>query len=332
MGKVLGGLLLAVAVWGSVHASAAPLLIGYNQAWMSVKYQTWLTSEFDVNEVRTVFRNIKANGGDVVRLWFFQNQQGLILARYAPQTSGIEQRMLDNIAITMDEAEKAGLQIYFTLFDGNSMQGPPATAARDYYYNLLNNKYGELDAFKKNALEPVLKVMSRKPGVIYALDLMNEIQAPIWRSYWVDRSNGPRAWIKTMRDSVRVLAPWLKVTSSSGWGWGQSDLESGFFSGLGLDFYDIHIYDNSGRISRAYGMCARAAKDGVPLILGEFGQESKYDDDNLQKNSTWGFLNNARNSCFTAALAWRFDAAESYWRFQRADGSFRPAVEVMKAF
>lgn len=324
--------MMSLSVWFAADAGAtANMEIGYNSGWIGYGFQTYLTTDFNVEQVKATFRDQKAIGGSIVRLWIFENRQGMNLARYAPQTSSVDQQMLKNIETINELAAAAGLRVYWTLLDGNTMPGSSGEM-RDYFYNLLNNKYGEQDAFNKYAVLPVLEVLAKNPNAIYALDLMNEIQAPIHNDYFTDSWNGPRRWMKTTRDFVKANAPWLRVTSSSGWGWGQKDMVNGLFSGLGFDFLDIHIYDNRGDIARNSALCSRAQQDGIPLILGEFGQENKYIDDNLQVASTRGFLTNARNSCITAALAWRFDSTENFWRFQNPDGSFRPAAQVMKSF
>jgi len=41
-------------------------------------------------------------------------------------------------------------------------------------------------------------------------------------------------------------------------------------------------------------MCSRAATDGVPVYLGEFGQSTHSVDDTIQYDATASFLNNAR--------------------------------------
>lgn len=305
--------------------------IGYNEAWFGQNFQNSFTDGFNATEMNQTLSDIKSSGGTVVRVWLFQNRQGIILSGGAPRSSSIEPMMLTNLSKMMEMARVLNIKIYFTIWDGNVMP-KDNSELRDYYYNLLNNKYGEGDAFNTYVLTPVLDLFSQNQDVIYALDLMNEIEAPINNKYWTSSWNGPRKWIQDSRNFVKSKAPWLRITSSAGWGWAAADIARGLFSGLGLDFYDLHVYDDNGNIMLASNVCSVAKKDGVPIILGEFGQATKNDDDNLQKTSTEKFLKNAKDSCFSGALAWRFDAAEETWRFQRADGSFRPAVDVMKNF
>lgn len=306
-------------------------VLGYNEAWFGPYYQNSFTDGYSDTLVTKTLSDIHGAGGDVVRLWLFQNRQGLNLATYAPQTSSIQQQMLTNLERTIGIARQQHLKIYFTLFDGNTMPSD-SSEARNYFYNLLNNKYGEGDAFNIYALTPFLELLNNNQDVIYALDLMNEIEAPIQRGYWSSSWSGPRTWIQNTRSFIKTKSPWLKVTSSAGWGWAAFDITNGLFSGLGLDFYDLHVYDDNGNIPSLNSLCSKAASDGVPIILGEFGQSTHSENDQLQQVSTQAFLNNAKNSCFSGALAWRFDSQEAYWSYQRADGSLRPAADVIKNF
>ena len=111
------------------------------------------------------------------------------------------------------------------------------------------------------------------------------------------------------------------MTASAGWPddalktGAQYDLANGFYSGLGLDFYDLHAYSDTGTFPGADALCSRAAADGVPVYLGEFGQQTHRLDDQLQYDATSSFLRNAKALCFKGAFAWRFDAAERWWSF-----------------
>jgi hypothetical protein len=92
------------------------------------------------------------------------------------------------------------------------------------------------------------------------------------------------------------------------------------------------MYTDTGTYPGATAVCAQAASDGVPVILGEFGQHTETSDDTRQYNVTEAFLSTARSLCFTAALAWLYDYGPSCWDFLREDGSFRPAVSVMQYY
>lgn len=303
-------------------------VIGYNQAWFGNSYGRSFTTDFDENLVRTAFLKTREGGGSVIRLWLFEIMQGLELREGAPRVVGLRADFLEHLERTLQIARETGVSVYLTLMDGNGMPAENSPR-RDYYWNLLNELHGEGDAFRERVLRPTLALATRYRDTIFALDLMNEIQAPIARHYWKDPWSGPRAWIQRHAEFVHAQSPWLKVTSSLGWEHAPKDLTRGLVSGLGLDFYDLHLYDDlpSGHVF--VWTCDRARRDRVPILLGEFGQKTQGDDDSRQLLSTREFLKHAKSSCYRGVLAWRLDAAEKTWRFLREDGSFRPAAKEM---
>ena len=57
------------------------------------------------------------------------------------------------------------------------------------------------------------------------------------------------AFVKSIRcpPDYGVTGSWLPVTSSAGWGYALQEIMFGLFSGLGLDFYDLHVYADWGQ-------------------------------------------------------------------------------------
>lgn len=326
------------AASGDVDAAAAlppmtmpSFLVGYNEAWFGAGFGSDLTTSYDAKIVKTTFDGIVKAGGRVVRVWLFEGREGLVLGSGAPQIQGVDPQLLAHVGELLDAARARGLWVYLTLLDANGMP-QDAGALRDFYWNLLNDKYGEGSAYQTNVLAPVLAVLDAHKDVVYGLDVVNEIEAARIHSFWTDPFGGPRGYIQRTTAFIKSKSPWLKVTSTAGWDVGALDISTGFFSGLGLDFYDLHVYDDAGAIAGAAQVCQRAQQDGVPVILGEFGQKTHVTDDALQTSTTQAFLQNAKASCFKGALAWRYDAQEAYWNFVRDDGSSRPAVSVMQQF
>lgn len=312
-------------------------LVGYNEAWFGTKFGVDYTSGFDLAYVEKTLDGIVAGGGHLVRLWIWEVPQGVVLAPGSPRTQGLEPSFLANLDAVLLAARRRALWVYVTLLDGNTIakiQGD----LRPYGLALLNNTGGELDAWNDRALAPLLARLDARKDGIFGLDLVNEIQAAYGADVFPDRYAAPRAFIAKEAAFVKSRSPWLKVTASAGWPsdilqqGAQYDVSRGFLSGLGLDFYDVHAYEDSGAFPGATAMCARAASDGVPVYLGEFGQRSTALDDAKQLSATSAFLNNAKSLCFAGAFAWRWDAAEGARGYLRPDGSERPTVTPMKAF
>jgi len=335
MRKFLTGIFLVFSCLTGHRALAVSadgsFIVGYNEAWFAGYYGTGLTANFDPAYVARIFEQLSRAGGQVVRLFLFELRQGWRMDAKSARISGLEPSFLRNLETVLTVARSRGLKVYVTLLEGNELRASQGEV-RAFYEKFLNDQEGVPRAFHEMILVPLLKTLSLNRDVVYALDLMNEIQAPVdaglFRAHWF----GARGWIQRTAGFVKAQAPWLKVTSSSGWGSAVRDLTWGFFSGLGLDFYDVHVYSDTGDYVGATALCERAARDGLPIILGEFGQDSHEIDDDLQYRVTERFLATAKQMCFSAALAWRFDPEEKWWSYQRRDGSFRPAVKLMQQF
>lgn len=312
-------------------------LIGYNEAWFAGNFGTDYTTGWDLAHVQKTFDGIAKAGGHVVRLWLWEVPQGITLADKAPRTRSVSPELIEHLDTTLAEARKRGLWVYLTLLDANTI-ARFVEPLHTYGVNLLNNTAGEQDAFNANALAPVLAVLDAHKDNVFAIDVINEIQAAYKNGVFPDSTNGPRAFIQREVAFIKAKSPWVKVTASAGWPddffktGAQYDIANGFYSGLGLDFYDLHVFADSGTFTGATAVCNRAAVDGVTVYLGEFGQGSNAVDDTVQYSATASFLNNAKALCFKGAFAWRYDAAELKWAYVRPDGSHRPAVSVMQVF
>ena len=312
-------------------------LIGYNEAWFGGNFGTDYTTNFDLAYVQKVFDGIVAGDGHLVRLFLWEVPQGFMLAASPPMTQPVSPQLLSNVDTVLTQARARGLWVYLTLLDPNTIEKITGSV-HTWGVNLLNNTSGELDAYNTNAVAPLLAVLDAHQDVMFGLDIINEIQAASQNGLFPDATNGPRAFLQAEASFIKSKSPWLKVTSTAGWPsdvlmqGAQYDIANGLYSGLGLDFYDVHAYDDSGMYSGATAMCNRASTDGVPLYLGEFGQSSTQTNDTTQYNATASFLNNSRGLCFKGAFAWRFDPAEGYLSYVHSDFSDRPAVAIMQTF
>lgn len=317
-----------------------PYLVGYNEAWFGDHFSTDLTSDFSLSYVNKTFDGIVSAGGHVVRIWLFELAQGIVwnMSGPPPQTQGVASAFLQNLDLVLTAARVRGLWVYVTALDASEATSKAPAVYASYFKNMFNNVGGELDAYETKVLGPTLAVLNAHQENIYGFDLINEIEAAtqVTSGVFANPYNDSRAFLKKMRDYVKTQSPWLKVTATAGYGNPANDISLGAFSGLGLDFYDIHEYSDSGTYSGATAACDRAQQDGVFIILGEYGQSTQAIDDTIQYNSTAVFLSNSKSLCFKAAIAWRYDysalATSNWFNFVRADGSFRPAVSLVKMY
>ena len=310
--------------------------VGYNEAWFGDRYSFDLTSAgFDQNYVYTMFDGMAKGGATIVRIWPFAGLQGIQLNQSAPQTQGLRPDVMANLNTVLWFAQYRRLKVYVTLLIGGDMQNASGPR-RDYYYNLLANKYGEGDAFKWNVLYPFLNLLNYwhtyYPDAIYALDLINEIEAALNSNYFPDYWIGARSWIQNMTAFVKSISPWLAVTSTAGFDYAVPEITYGLFSGVGLDFYDLHAYADAGQYPGQTALCRKVSADNVPIILGEYGQKSQTYNDNLQYSATANFIYGAKTHCFSAALAWKYETSQTWLTYRKTDGSFRPAYYLIQYY
>jgi hypothetical protein len=343
-------------------------LVGYNEAWFGPNYGNsiasnpsvfCLPSSFDPIFVEKMFAGMQAGGAKIVRIWVFPALQGIQLSPAAcpigaqtPQTMGLTADLVPQLEQVFLLAQKHHLMVYVTALNGNDMQvaATNITGLRPYFQNLLTNTNGELDHFKQNALLTLLTLMNKYKDsklpvpdsnlpVIYAFDLISEIEAPLNAGYFSGFSLNPvrvaQDWVKNITLFVHQHSRWLPVTASAGGSFAAFEIAVGLFSGLGLDFYDLHAYADLGLYPGLTALCNR-----VPIILGEYGQKSHTFSDNLQFGTTFNFLTTAKTHCFSAALAWKYETwcdtikgcpsqGYDWWTYLKPDGTFRPAYSLI---
>lgn len=305
-------------------------IVGYNEAWLGTRYGTDLTRDYDSAVARRTLDAIAAAGGRAVRLWLFEGREGFVLGEGSPSLRGVDPALLAHLSEVLSMARARSLFVHLAALDGNDMPAEPGPS-RALYMQLLDPTSVEAGAYEARVLAPLLRALEAHRDVVVGLDLVNEIAAPRARGYFADRHAGPRAYLARTAAFVKRAAPWLPVTASAGWDGAAAEIARGDFSGLGLDFLELHVYADDGHIPDVAAVCARARADGIPILLGELGQATRTEDDALQVRATAGLIDAARGSCFAGALAWRFDAAEPTFHFARADGSLRPAAAAVRA-
>lgn len=334
MRRLLALSLLTLALLAGAPTARA-LEIGFNQGWVIDKWERDLTSGFDATEWQRILRRTRDSGGTILRVWLCEGlaKEGVVWDGTRPLA--LHADFLRNVQTLIDLARAERVQLYWTLFDGNWARTWSKKSVEGWrHYNILSNKYGEGDLFLKNVLGPLLDVISPAADVSWALDIMNEVQGSVRTWRWSDGWRGARKWIASWTRFVHARAPGLRVTASSGHHSAADDIIAGRFDSLGLDFYDLHVYDDDGRIPRGWALALHARAHGRPIVLGEFGQKSKSIDPALQSRATRGFLRDAARLGFLAALAWRIEDWQSngrHFTFYERDGTPRPAAGIVRA-
>jgi hypothetical protein len=300
------------------------------------------------------FDGMAKGGAKIVRIWVFPGLQGIELnlsnspgsqtvgltlgSMRKPEDSMRKPELIGNLKTVFKLAKHHGLMVQVVALNGVDTQAALGTPRQAYFENLLKNIGGERDTFKTKVLLPLLKLLNENRNVVYGLDLINEIEVPVILNYF--SMPEARDFIQDMTAFVKSNSS-LRVTSSSGGAGGDLAvvIVSGLFSGLGLDFYDVHYYADGGLSPGpgVTGLCNKVSKDGVQIILGEYGQKNEPTYDSLQSLTTATFLNTAKTTCFSAALAWMYEInvipTQVYFlTYLRPNGTLRPAYNVIQSF
>ncbi len=339
-------LILSSAIFASSLAHA--FNVGFNQGWFFDRYaHQWSDESYDVAEVKRILDLAKNAGAKTLRMWLFEGPSSTALTWQNGLVTGLSPEFVKNFEDFLHLAKQRNIQVYVTLFDGNMLRSLKTEDEKSRWWNLLNNKNGARTAFEKNALAPLLKMLYRADvrSTIFGLDVTNEIDASVagyrFQNHWAGANSftcGIRDFVRSRRGSA-VAIP---VTASIGWpmipfysrGAANLILEPNPHYSC-VDFWDIHFYSDRGTIENCEKIGKLARSYGKKVYLGEFGQKSKYYDDNLQLSSTQRFIAAAKACGFAGALAWRLsdhrpgNNEEARFSFE-AYGKTRPAYDYIK--
>lgn len=334
---------------------APPMVVGFNQAWLGRAYGWQWIHGWDEAEATRVLDGVAGAGATVVRMWLFEglDPEGVLWdgAAVAPRPgvhpsarrsrpTGIDRRKLENLRTFLRLAAAREVKVYLTLFTGNvyltarRRGGQPQRRAE--WWNLLNDRYGVGQAWRQQVLAPVLEVCAQRRDAIFAVDLMNEGNALVRAGWFQGGWRGAARFVRTWRAAIRAALP-VPV----GMSYGHHDGIDAFLDQrLGpddVDFYDVHMYDDSGTMTRGDTFARHVATCGRPVYVGEFGQGSEAIDDEVQRRAARNFLHNAHAAGVAAALGWRLiderpgTHPQERHSFTR-DGRWRPAYREVQRF
>ncbi len=319
---------------GLVPINGIPTFIrGANLAWLDGNYgtdigvnpehPTWGV-HYNSSHMNQYMADMKKMGVNVLRMWLFESDQGLVFSGggNVGNVVGLDSTFLANLDNIVYLAGQNGLHMYFTLL--NDPMG-------DNQLNIITNSTSRAD-YINNALIPLVERYKGNPN-IFAFDIENECESQVTGNTGNYTNNGTdwatmRSFIAACANAIHSADPGRLCTSTSGWhSW--SNLQAGLFSGLGLDFYDCHVYADSG-----YLPAASSLNLDKPVIIGEFGQSSTTRNDTTQNSATYNFVNNAINNGYAGCAIWNYEypGSTDYLGMLETDGSWRPACYTLQSF
>lgn len=298
---------------------------GANLAWLDGLYNTWLGEDphepsygigYNSTDMNNALATMHSLGIKVVRVWIFEGDMGCNLDSNGYVTS-VTPTFWANLDNAVQLAHNNGIALYLTLNNGRA----------DFQENSAM-----LTAFINNALIPLVNRYKGNPGV-WAIDEMNEIDGTVAGSTGNYTSTGStwaqaEAYIRTVSSAIHGADSSRLVSCSTGWHtW--TNIQN--FKGLGLDFYDFHVYADNGYVPTA----ASLGMD-KPIYMGESGQGTDTWSDSLQQTAEANFLSNTHSGGYAGVGIWDYgynSGNESdIYQMHETNGSLRPVASTIESF
>ncbi len=231
------------------------------------------------------FARLAASGMSWIRWFLFCDGRAGI--RFAPggRPAGLDDHVFRDVDAAVESAQRHGIRIMFVLLD--FLWCDPASIVRGVQLGGRSQVFGNRElrnALLDTVLSPVLERYGAEPA-IFAWDIINE---PEWIK--TIESIEVRGLIDDTARLVHSLTSHPVTVGSAGVRWREN------YVGLGLDFYQVHWYDNLEQQPRLETPVSTLGFDR-PVLLGEFptrGSRRTVDD----------IVGTARAAGYSGALYW----------------------------
>lgn len=253
----------------------------------------------------------KISGINVVRLWLFEQLEGIIFSKDGNNNLiGLDRTFTDNLLKVLDSANNYNIKVYLTLFNSwdtnpNPSSTLPQSRLADYQKLFLARKQIIVNIFQNpldfcnNVLVLLLDAIKNHPAV-YAIDLINEPES-MTESSMISlqqlRSFVEYATQKIKPSGIKVSVGCMRKSMAVS------------LSSTSVDFSDFHIYNNkSSTTPIPLDPYSSSDFSGKYCIIGECGyhpETSPYVP-NQEVSILKGFLYDASKLGYGGALAWRF--------------------------
>ncbi|MHB8602951.1 MAG: CFI-box-CTERM domain-containing protein [Nitrosotalea sp.] len=253
----------------------------------------------------------KVKGVDIVRLWLFEQLEGLVFTKDGNNNlSGIDPEFINNLLAVLDSANKHNIKLYLALFnswDTNSSQPSGLDPSRIPKYQELFSARKQIilkimqdpSDFCNNVLVPLANAIKDKPAV-FAIDIMNEPES-ITEANMISLQQ-LKIFVEKVAQTINPYG--IKVSV----GCLRKNISMSFSSIM--DFSDFHVYNNPAIANSPANLDPYNLSDfsGKPCILGECGyhpSSSPYDA-SQETIILQDLLQSANSLGHAGALAWRY--------------------------
>ena len=305
---------------GFIKGADLPWIDGdfYNDLAVNPHYPDWGCG-YSSADMNRYLADLHSMGITVVRFWINTDDQGCTLDANGYVT-GVTSLFWTNLDNVVSLASHNAISLYLTLNEGRA----------DWLYtNAMAN------AYKTNCLIPMIQRYKGNQGV-FAIDLMNEIDGVVGGSDG-NYGTGPtwaqaQAYITDFASAVHGADSNRLVSCSTGW---HQWHNLGYFTGLGLDFYDFHEYEDtiSLPLASTLGM-------DKPIYIGECGQalsDTNWND-SLQNACEIEALNGGLSGGYAGASIWSYSLPDwqtsgyTQYAMLNADGSWRQVCYTIQSW
>ncbi|KAJ7088946.1 glycoside hydrolase superfamily [Mycena epipterygia] len=282
---------------------------GINQPWGNNQYGHWLSSSiqgytavYSSSDMAATFAAAKDIGAEWVRIWLFEDGQGLVVDSNGYVT-GLKSDFETNFNDVLSHAAANGIKVYPTFFN----YAPDTT---DFPIANFFTDSNAQNALLNNLIKPFIKTYGSNSNIA-AFQLYNELNGianPYFSGYVINQAVA-KAWVTSTTAAIKSVNSAAKVSVSQIYindayhAVGVSNVD---YIGTGVDFYDIHIYSDNGAEIPA----ASAFNLDKPVYLGEFG-ENTGEGDQHQNDVIYNFFVAAKAGGWAGAFYWNLGFAGS---------------------
>lgn len=272
------------------------------------KYTDWTA-------INSAFSTMNAEGARIQRWWVFGD------GRYDPKfnadgtVSGLDSQFFTDLDTALQTADADNQYLLLCVID-NSMWANANTVSGVQLggHAAIITDSTVQQSYLTNALQPLLQHIAASPykSRVLGYDIVNEPEGQI-AGYWGGDANLPISQVQTF---VANCASYIHAYGGGGYatvGSAMPDWTS-LWSGLGLDFYQLHYYpwmDNGGPAGSGLPAYASLALDR-PCIVGEFATvDANYTIGSTKAQSAQWYLDTIYNYGYAGAIAWSNNASDS---------------------
>lgn len=316
--------LLAVAAGGVAHAQEKQLLVrgsyehinGVNLPWMKnsggsnyghdigPNHYTGYGYHYVSSDVGNYYADIKNMHANIVRVWLFEDLQGLTFGSNGYIT-GIDSTFLANLKDMVSQANNHGLALELTINTNSdpAQNGVPNNGGGGAVVNWLTNSNAQT-SFINNVVKPLASAFKGNNGV-YGYDIMNECNYAI--------SDGVCTWpqmhnyIYNVAQAIHGVSSGIQVTCST------DDVNSfvtgNFYNrvgGVGLNMYDYHNYSDNPNLFSLGSSGPYPQLGNGPVVLAEYGPATQ-NNWTIQNTAAGNFINQASYLNWAGASIWDYD-------------------------